>query len=283
MPEITIARPDPDAPLRPTLEGAAGLYVTGEDNLRVQTFNAATGVTIQIGGRFIDERGELRAFVFSHTPNSDRTVASSIFRLGNGWIQNVYAIASAGAPLIGQTFVLAQLVRGQSGAVTELGTLLQGMVTATQRLAWPGSSIASTIGSPGALRFIAGTDPAAGAEVSETVPTGARWKVKGVAVSLATDATATNRVPSLVFDNGTAVVAVSPIPAAITASLTVRCHWNHNSQLVGGIINSLYFQGMPMHIQLPAGSRIRTVTTNLQPGDNYAAPLLLVEEQIEGA
>jgi hypothetical protein len=33
---------------------------------------------------------------------------------------------------------------------------------------------------------------------------------------------------------------------------------------------------------LPAGARIRTVTNNLQVGDNWSAPKILVRERIAG-
>jgi hypothetical protein len=88
--------------------------------------------------------------------------------------------------------------------------LLQGYVTDTSRLSFPGSPIRSSIEGPGVLRSITGTNPAANAEISETVPTNARWRVHAIRFTLVTDANVANREVALTLDDGAAVFARSP-------------------------------------------------------------------------
>jgi hypothetical protein len=76
----------------------------------------------------------------------------------------------------GQTYVILELVRGLDGPLTLVGTFASGYVTASQGVGWPGSPIISSTDGEPAVRYVQGTDPRP-AEITETVPTGARWEV----------------------------------------------------------------------------------------------------------
>jgi len=261
---------------------AHGIDVGGDEFLLVTSINALASVRITISGRMLTREGRLTPFVDQHIANSDRTAATSAIRLGEGWLQEITAIATGAAPTLGQTFLRVDLVRGDGPGQTVHATLLQGTVTAAQRLAWPGSPIDTTLESPGALRSIGGTDPAAGAEISETVPAGARWRLQSLRAAFVTDATAANREVAIVFDDGTNTYAEAHSGVNQAASLT-----RQYTAAVGGVRGAAatgtgILLAIPSVI-LPAGHRIRTSTTNLQAGDNWGAPRLLVEEWLEGA
>src|SRR5262249_46183156 len=108
---------------------------------------------------------------------SNRTAKTEDFVLGGGLVTNLSVFATAGSPLIGQCFVIVQLVRSLGVTAYVMGTMLQGYVTTTQNLGWPGSAIVSSTDGEPAIRDIVGTDPVAGAGWSETVPAGARWEL----------------------------------------------------------------------------------------------------------
>lgn len=57
---------------------------------------------------------------------------------------------------------------------------------------------------------IVGANPAAGAEVSETVPAGETWCLLGVRVTLVTSATVATRQPILTLDDGTNIFFENP-------------------------------------------------------------------------
>jgi hypothetical protein len=257
-----------------------GFFLDGADALRCTAFNALAGVELAIEGRYLDLEGQLRTFGERLVPNTDRSIASAIYTLGAGWLLNAHVRAVAGSPRVGQCFALLEIVRGRTGASSPIATLLQGYVTDTSRIAWPGSPIRPSIDGSGVLRSITGTDPAAGAEISETVPTNARWYLYTFRASLVTDATVANRQPVLVVDDGTSELFRAAHPLNQTAGTT----WMNSWTVVGagssgggfGVIHAL-----PDRVILPGGSRIRTVTNAIQAGDNWSAPQLLVEEWIE--
>jgi len=275
----------PDArssPLPSSAVFAAGraIYVGADDHLRLTTFNAAAAVAVALEARVMDVGGEVQAFADRHVPNTDRTTASTLIRLREGWLLDWLVRATAGTPRVGQCFAIVELVRGFTGAVVPIAVLGQGYVTDTSRLGGPGSRLTASIAGPGVLRSITGTDPAAGVEIAETVPTNARWRPLAIQFAFVTDATVANREVSLVVDDGATGFARVPSGTAQTATLTRTYsafhHAPRNTIAQDGTLN------LPLpRIDLQGGHSLRTVTTNLQAGDNFGPPQLLVEEWIE--
>src|SRR5262245_49862512 len=191
------------------------LYVTGEDQLRLTVLNALASVIVTVRGRQLLLDGRIEPFATTLVPATDRTASQATARLAEGWLLNAHAFVSGASPLTGQTFAILSLIRGEGTAAIELATLAAGSITAQQRLSYPGSAVANTLDSAGALRSITGTQPAAGAEVSETVPTGARWELLAFTVQLVTSAAAANRLPMLTLDDGTTVYFRDPFTTNI--------------------------------------------------------------------
>src|ERR1700752_1622750 len=165
-------------------------FFDGNTNLRIEGRNSLTGVTLRMQGLFFTERSNLEWFTRDVALTNDRMRTAQDFGMGKGFLQTLVVTAVGAAPVIGQTFTRVTVILGLGGATLVLGTMLQGYVTSQQGLGWPGSPIRSSLEEGGYLRAFAGTAPAAGAVVSETVPSGARWQVRTVGVRLTTDATA---------------------------------------------------------------------------------------------
>lgn len=258
-----------------------GVYVTGDDFLLITSINTVASVRLALGGRMVGATGRPHHFADSHVATADRVAATSVMRLGEGWLQEITLGVTGATPQFGQTFARVDLVRGDGPGRTAHGTLIQGPLTAVQRRAWPGSPLEFTLGLPGAIRSLTGTDPAAGAEISETVPTGARWRFISLRVSFTTDATVANRTPALAFDDGTNVFAQAAPNVNQAAGATFVHHYlavgvNHAQTSLSAQTST------PPNLILPAGFRLRTITGALQVGDNFAAPQYLVEEWLEG-
>jgi hypothetical protein len=257
-----------------------GLYLTGEDNLRVTTFGGVAGVTVVMEGRLVTPDGRIVPLAERHIPNSNYTAATSIFGLAEGTLTNVQLRASSAGVLGGGVFAILEIVRGGGTNAQALGTLLQGYVTTNARLAWPGSPILPSTAGAGRLRSITGTDPAAGVEISETVPTGVRWRVISFTATLVTDATVANRIPRLQVDDGANVVATVTSTVGQTASVTAAWSWADWGAIPTSLTNA-NMQPLPANLWLPPGYRIRTLTAAIVAGDNWGAPQYLVEEFIE--
>jgi hypothetical protein len=257
-----------------------GFFLAPFTNLRLTAFNSAAGVTLLVSGQILGPDGEVRPFQQTLVPTTARAISTAIFAPGCGWLLDAQIVASAGTPRRGQCFARLELIAGREGATHALGTVLQGYVQDTTALAWPGSPIVSSVDGPGVIRAIVGTDPAAGVEISETVPTNARWRLLAVYAQLVTAVAAANREPSLVVDDGANNLTVSSAFASQAASLTHQYSWHHENQLAAILNGTAHPLRLPRIVAM-GGYRIRTATTNIQAADNWGAPNLLVEEWIE--
>jgi hypothetical protein len=156
---------------------ASSWYMKIDDNIRITSYNALASVRLEVRYRFVDCEGKIGANQEAQTPNTDRTAKSTIFVTPEGWLLGGEVFVSGAAPLIGQTYVVVEIVRGLGSSALPLQVIAAGYVSAKQPLPFPNTQMYSTLDGGGALRSIAGATPAAGAEISETVPTGARWQL----------------------------------------------------------------------------------------------------------
>jgi hypothetical protein len=278
---------DRDFPL-PLTPGAAppfgapsAIYLSGDDAIRLTALNAASGVTLTLVGRHLALDGRVQPFIHTLTPATDRSASTRTQSLAEGWLLQAQVFASSGAPQTGQTFVVLSIVRGLDTSGFELATLAAGYVTARQRIAWPSSPVMNSLEGHGARRVITGTAPAAGAEIAETVPTGATWLLKMLVATLTTSATVANRFPNLLIDGGGSAAFISDPPAALAAS-QARNYTAGGGTTRLGIVSNADMWAFPTDVLLGAGSRWRTSTNNIQVGDQWAAPIYVVEEWLEG-
>lgn len=259
------------------------LYVTGEDQLRLTVLNALAGVTVTIRGRFEDLTGRVVPFGSALTPATDRTQSQVTVRLGDGWLLNAHVQVSAGAPLTGQTFAILSVVRGEGTAAIELATLAAGPITAIQRVSFPGSSVANSLEGAGAIRVITGATPAVGADISETVPTGARWELIALTAQLTASAAAANRIPVFLFDDGATVFFRFGALVAQTANQVFRRHFIQGGLSIANDAANNAQLALPIGVRLLSGYRMRTTTTAIDAGDQWTAPIFMVREWIEGS
>lgn len=256
--------------------------MTGEDNLQISVANSLSSCVVTVAGRFLTIDGEIIPFLQTFAPTTGRTVTSVLLPFGDGWLLNATAFVSTGAPLTGQTFVRLQVIRGAAGATLVLGTLAAGYVTAVQPLAYPANRVRSSLDGQGVLRSIAGTDPAAGTEISETVPTGARWRLLALSCRLVTSAAVANRSPILLLDDGAAIYFGSDPGGTIPASQNFRFTAGQATQRLIAVTD-VYQWTLPNDHRMLAGHRWRTSTQNIQAADDYSNVQYLVEEWLEGA
>lgn len=264
--------------------GGSPIYFTGDSALKLSVQNAAAGVTVTMTGRML-AFGATRPTPFTQTlvPATDRTVSSVVFGIGDGWLLDVQAIVSAGSPQVGQCFARLSVVHGQASTATEMFSLAADYVTAKQPVSYPGSGLLDATDSAGALRSIAGATPAAGAEILETVPTGARWELLAFHATFVTAVAVANRVPQLVIDDG--VTTLFRVGAALNqaASLTYRRSWYQGAPAPYLDNANSVPMPLPTNIRLPAGARISTLTAAIAAADQWSAVQYLVREWIEGA
>ena len=256
-------------------------YVDRNDRIRIVVHNSVSGLSLNIHGRFLTPKGVMQAINELFTPGSTRVGEAAIFNLGEGFLLDLAIIESAGGHDVrrGQCFV--EIRRHRGGAVGIMtGVLLADYLTKSGPVGFPRGQVISSVDGPGAIRSIAGTNPAAGVEIAESVPTGARWRLLGLSFTLVTDGTAANRRVNIGLDDGTTLFYEIPSQSDVAAS-TTEVFGIGADALARSSISDLQTMGLPAHALLFQGFRIVTRTVNLQAGDNFGAPQLWVEEWIE--
>lgn len=129
-------------------------------------------------------------------------------------------------------------------------------------------------------RTVVGANPAAGQEHDIVVPGGKLWFLLSALTTLVADATVANRVVRLTYDDGNTEYARVHPPSQQTASLTYVYSWAAGLDRVAAVAASLGVQaGLPA-IPLFPGHHIRTVTRDLQAGDDFG-PLTLYVCEVE--
>ena len=132
--------------------------------------------------------------------------------------------------------------------------------------------------------IVAGSNPAAGAELTVTVPAGQVWELVQVKATLVTDATVANRSPVLYIKDASSVeIARFPIALSQGASLTVLWLWKAGFPTTGEFIAGAsppdFEDSGPITpgMILNAGYTITTLTTAIVAGDNWGAPSVYIK------
>lgn len=256
-----------------------GTWFSRDTGMQVLIWNSNASVTgVFILYRMLLPNGDVIDKEERRTLSADRSINVINLDVPTGWL---ISMVTAPLPVIARRgeFFLAVIVRNNKDG-TNIGILLQGYGTNTENVSYPLTNNEASISGRGHTDTIVGTDPAVGVEISETVPTNALWLLKSIHFDLVTDATAINRFPAIIFDDGTDEFARIPVPAAIIASLTTHINASQGGQKQNAVDNTISIT-LPVNMYLAQGYVISTDTTNLQAGDNYSAPVFTIEEWIE--
>lgn len=254
-------------------------YIGPSDFLEVDAAASSGAVTIKIQGRILRTDGQVSPFAYSFITTGIRTRTLTYFPLEEGFLLGLILFTD----LVFYGQVTARVQLNKSGALATdfpYQMLIEGPIQSNFVRAWPPGNIDPTVGGQGAIYSVIGTAPLAGAEVSQTVPTNARWRLKGMAVNLTTSAAPANRAVTVVIDDGANVLAVFQAQTFQIASLTRTYHLD-SSGGAADLTSTSIPVFMPVDLPMLAGWRIRTLTTNLQGADAYSTPVFYVEEWID--
>lgn len=262
------------------LDPPSSLYVTQDDRLLVRAWNSVASVAVVVRARILMPDGQVVPTAVTVRPSTDRVVSQGAVDLTEGFLLSLLILVEGAAPRRGQTFVTVALARGGALAADPAQLLAADYVAEGAPIGWPGADPIAPTEGPGLVRAVAGTDPAAGVEVSETVPTNARWTLYAVRFPLVTDATVANRRVHLLVDDGTNTLYEAAAPDVQAASLTRNYNAANHGFAPAATVSELYLN-LPVPLPLLQGWRVRTATDSLQAGDNFGVPRLTVEEWIE--
>ncbi len=258
----------------------APLYIGPNETLVVNTWSSTAPAALAIVARVLTPEGQIHTSRWSHTPSTSRTQATTYHRLPEGCLLSLVVDANGAAYRRGHCWCQVGIQIGEGATGVPHAQLISDYVTGTARLAWPGGQLRSSVEGPGLISTVTGTNPVAGAEFTMTVPTGARWRLVSVYGYLTTNATVANRTVHLIVDNGSTSVCYVAAQTAQTASQDIEYTFGATLPSVATTA-AASVNPLPEQLHLVAAYRIRTFTTNLQAGDDWGAPRVLVEEWIE--
>lgn len=215
-------------------------------------------------------------FAEVHTTNADRSRASDTFEI-HGVPVSIQASPSAAPVRRGECYVrITLLLDGEP-----VQRLSAGYLTDSKTLSWPPGIFEGFTEGPGLIRVLSGTNPAAGAEWLETVPTNARWRILDIFAKLTTDANVANRSAILRLDDGSSKIWDIVTAYVHAASTVINYHWLPQSLKESTAIQSNIMVPLPPALYAFQGYRLGSQTTNFQAGDDWIAPEILIEEWIE--
>lgn len=256
------------------------LYLTGEEFLRASAMANVANVTVRVTGRVLTPDNVIHRYDFNLTPGATRTLTSDVRGLSSGWLLDLTMRASAGAPTFGSVWGVFEIGLNGSANFVPMQTLREGFFTTNTPLSCASAVSMLPLDGPGCLRSISGATPGAGAEISETVPTNARWEPLSFRALLTASATVANRFPQLILDDGVNELQRVAVNAAITASQAVPITWAAGfptaTQQAG------FIEPLPVNGRVGAGYRLRTTTVALQAGDQYSGVQYLMREWMTG-
>jgi hypothetical protein len=255
--------------------------ISDGDSLRITTVCSQPGVVLEIHTRRFYKQTGVTIDRLVHAPNSDRTVKTDDYPLAAGFVTNVTVFAASGSPLIGQCYVKLQLLRGIGAGAFVMGTLLGNVVTQTHAAGWPGSPIVSPLEVEPYVRFIVGTKPGAGAEITEMCPTNARWELMQLTSVITASGAVANRSLDLQAPGGQFQPRLFLSNVVATAGQAWRVQWAPN---IPNIVNAGFTRATGAFAErclLTGGKAFSTLTTGLDVGDQYEAPEYIVREWLE--
>lgn len=256
------------------------LWMDGADHLRLEGWSAAADTTLQAFGRVLRDDGEIEPFqTFIFAPDTVTRVVQDL-PMPKGFLLSLIVNVTGAAPLIGQVFTRASLIRGFTGATVVTATLLQGYVNAAQVLSWPGTPLQQADAVPGYGLQIISTGALPGQLMQFTVPTGEHYSVLGAQASLQCDATAATRRAYL-FPSSANQAFFSHHTQTVLASGFRSHYWAIG--LTGNIdaASTQSAAALPTRVELDAGEQIRIFATNMQAGDQFTGGLLSVLARLQ--
>lgn len=228
---------------------------------------------------------------FKVTTTSDRTHKTSIIPLPADLMSLIVSIVTGGAKR-GEAFMTVSIIEQGEDLQDKVAVLCNGYVYDSHPLTWhwqAGGIYEHMTDGKGKLRKVTGTNPSAvatgdtGGEITEAVPTNARWKIHSVRFQIVTSATVGDRVVQLTFDDGTdefyRTVDQIVIPASTTINITASEGLDDGWSSTDTTPDEHVLRLPKNHLH--EAWRMLTEVSNKKMGDNIGAPIMMVEEWLE--
>lgn len=257
-------------------------YLTGVESLRVVMQSLVAGVKLELACRLWRESD--RAVVLSRelidSGTGIPTPVTTEYALDAGALLNVRLGVASGTPAHGAIWVRVQLIQGAGAAAVVVGTLLQGFVSTSNDLGWPGSPIEKQDSASG---FVASHAGAAGANISAlTIGARERWRpICGRFTYTASGAAGNRNAFVAVLDNaGNFVyVGVSSILIGPGGALSLSFAAGASPSADGG--GAQFHLPFPGDLELAGGWGLRFSALGADVADVISNPYFVVRKRVD--
>lgn len=276
--KIYTARPDVRF-LSRGVQPPSPVYVGVNDDLIVACATSQTGETVTVSYRLLRPDGLLVLGQFTIAPPNTRAVTVHTESLAEGFLLSVSCKAAV-ASTRGQTFVRVFLSDPALGGGQPSYMLMADYVTTAMAPAHPNGRVLAPSEGPGNPRAVTAIVPGIGNDWNQTVPPNARWKVRTVFAQLSTSAAVANRYVTFAITNGGVfqyIGGADKVQAASTACFYGGAALTPNVSPNSGIGMVPLAPDTPI---LGAGT-LQASTRNIDPGDQWSAIVLGVEEWLD--
>ena len=254
----------------------AAYYVGLDDQLVFDVFSDLTNGIFEMAVRILNPQGSIQ--VETVTLNNNQTgYQNPTGRLTGmeGYLLSVCVKAPDSEP--GQSYCRVRLMRSPALTSAVLTALLvAGYASNRFALTYPGTVAREPLDGPARLLTVTAS-PAAGADWVFTAPYAGRWRILSGYFTLTTSAAATARIVNVETRDaaGTATGLYNP-PSTQPAS--TMYYYGLNPSAAGQSNPPFMNISAPAEIVLEGGDTLRSITSNLDSGDQFSNVALRVEE-----
>lgn len=254
--------------------------VRGGDQIQLVTTSSNATIVFARAILTYDD-GEDSSFETLQTPNSDRTVATTILgRIDRPGFVTRCIVGVVGAD-VKRGEIFAELAVLDSGS-RNADMLAAGYVGNNKNL--PLGKVEQSTEGKGFMRTISLGDPAANADyVAEPVPANARWKVQGFTGTFVAAAGGSDRDAVVKYSDGTNIYSGAVMirdTAGVAASQTVTFHGGIGTTMILDPTRAVTHFGLP-DLDMQEAHEWSIETINLAASDNWGEGFIYVEEHIE--
>jgi hypothetical protein len=267
------------------IQPPANVYVTTDDTLVIGGWNAAPNQTLIVSVRFLLSTGPTVQGQYSFTLPSNRSAFAFYIPLTNGYMLSVTLALQGGSSTFAQRgYCYCSVNIARAGTVFGIPSfvLFSDYVSADLSISWPSWTQNASVSGMGAGRSIILTTPAAGSNLSETVPTNCRWRLRYLSFNLTTSSAVATRqvVVTLLSPSSTVFYAYTPIVTQ-AASLSYNYIFSTGFGFQSSALQGTGVYGSLGEIVANQSWSFGTSVTNLQSGDQIQNPYCRVEEWID--
>lgn len=293
MPTVTLERVllAPPSRISRAVVAPLQLQLQQGDMLRVRVMTSVVGnFTVNVSWRILTQEGSYVIGQQATPLVTGYSFGNTLTALREGYLLALTANLVGASAQLGQVYVQAYVTVQQSKADPTdasqdlvLAPLVQGFVTTSQQITWPGSLFAQQSEANWYRAVYAVTNPGAGNQWSITVPNERNWQPVVISALLTTSAAVANRQPALFVTMEGAVPANwnSVRAPVIPANQQIRCVWAQGTEHDNGLVADTYNDSLPLNVLLLANiDNITSGCLNFQAGDTWTQIQLTVREQL---